>query len=244
MNEQDKNEIRIFKHFAELCPYSINPASIIKQNPPALDILCQLSDGSYIAFELVESIDGSIAKSTYGPMKIKSYFDDHLKSLPRYKKKKFKSKYKNAMINVAFNENHYYLSQRTTIKKIFSNLLNMTVSYESDLKLNFDKNLNNKIHYISISRGDFVGPIFNIGSVTSFADPCKERIKNKFKKKYEIDSNIDLLVYYEIQPMLPEKNWLPPVEEFIKTSIDKSLFQRVWIYSVTEKKIIYTYPNI
>jgi hypothetical protein len=53
MDQQAKNEIRIFKMFSKLTPYSIDINSIKKEKPPEPDISCNLSDGTKIAFELV-----------------------------------------------------------------------------------------------------------------------------------------------------------------------------------------------
>lgn len=66
------------------------------------------------------------------------------------------------------------------------------------------KDLIDIVKFISISRG-VIGPIIDVESFAWVDDPCKERIKRKFEKKYETESNnIELLAYYELQPKEPE----------------------------------------
>ena len=112
MDQQTKSEIHIFKKFAQLAPYTINLSTIIKKEPPEPDISCNLSDGTTIAFELVECIDNSIAKMTYDSMNLKNIFDDELDKLPEEKKGRFKEKFKNALIYIAFvKDNNPYFCQ-------------------------------------------------------------------------------------------------------------------------------------
>lgn len=69
-----------------------------------------------------------------------------------------------------------------------------------------------------------------------------ERIANKFKKNYS--QTCDLLTYYDVQPIIAEKNWLPRLQDFIKVNIRNSPFKRVWIYSVQQEKVMFVYPDI
>ena len=69
MNQQARNEIRVFNKSARLCPYPIHLNSITKKEPPDPDVSCTLSDGSTKAFELVECIDNSIAQLIHDSLK-------------------------------------------------------------------------------------------------------------------------------------------------------------------------------
>jgi hypothetical protein len=54
-------EIKVFNEFISASGLLIDPASVIKQNPPSPDILCQSSDEGPMEFELVEICDRNIA---------------------------------------------------------------------------------------------------------------------------------------------------------------------------------------
>jgi len=225
MNQQVKNEIRIFKKFARLCPYPIHLNSITKREPPEPDISCNLSDGSTIAFELVECIDNSIAQSIYDSLKLKKTFDDKLERLPQERKERFKVNFRNALIYVAFIKGISVNKRMFSIPTILDYFLTLENTAEGEFNLHFHQELRDVVRCISISQEEFTGPIFNVEAVTSFADPCKERITGKFKKEYEIESRTELLAYYELQPEIPENHWLPSVSDFVENNIGSSVFQ-------------------
>jgi len=243
--EKAKNEIRIFKNFAEVCPYSIDLNSVEKiESERKPDILCNLSDGSTIAFELVQCIDKSIAQVINDLPKLRKAFDDNVEKLPKEKGKQFKDNFGNASIFVHFKKEITMNKKLSSIPKIIDYLLSLLKATEGELDL-CNKNLKNIIRRIVIDRREFRGPIFDVGAATSFTDLCKETIECKFAKNYEIKCRLELLAYYDLQPeLIPENCWLPSVKKFIKEKIESSKFQRVWIYSVTRNKIMFVYPGL
>jgi len=64
--EQRKGEVElaVFREFADRCPLTIDLQSIQKRSGESEpDILCQLSSGEVVAFELVEICDSTIAST-------------------------------------------------------------------------------------------------------------------------------------------------------------------------------------
>jgi hypothetical protein len=241
MKQQAEIEIHIFKKFARLYPHPIRLNSITKKEPPEPDISCNLTNGSTMAFELVECIDNSMAQSFYSSLKLKKTFDDGLKKLSQAIKERFKESFRNALIFVAFNKEISDVKKMVSIPTILDYLLTLKATAEGKFNFGFHQDLRDVVRYILISRG-IVGPIFDVEGGGFFADPCRERIQDKFEKTYEIKSKTELLAYYELQPELRESFWLPSVQEFVENNIEKSVFQRVWVYSVTKNKIIFFHP--
>ena len=235
-NKSTKKEIYIFKKFAKLCSYSIDLMSIIKKEPPEPDILCSLSDGSIIAFELTEIIDEDLARSFNDSIRLKEAFNDKLEQL--------EENFNNALIYIAFNEGILFRRKKNSIQKIINYLLTLDKTAEGEFR---PKDLIDIAKFITISRG-IIGPIIDVESVAWIDDPCKERVKRKFEKKYETESNnIELLAYYELQPKEPDnilEYKLNSLKEFVKNNIKSSEFQRVWVYSVRKNKIVFIYPNL
>ena len=61
--EQEVDEIRTFRRFAEVCPVAIALGSITTQKSPQPDIACELSaTREEVAFELVEIVDNEFAR--------------------------------------------------------------------------------------------------------------------------------------------------------------------------------------
>ncbi len=70
--EKSKREMENFQEFAERSErsgLSIVPDSIEKRNPPEPDILCRLSDGESVAFELKEICSQVLAKGASDSLK-------------------------------------------------------------------------------------------------------------------------------------------------------------------------------
>lgn len=234
-NKSTKKEIYIFKKFAKLCPYSIDLRSIIKKEPPEPDISCSLSDGSIIAFELTEIIDKDLARSFNDSIRLKEAFNNELEQLEK--------NFNNALIYIVFNKEILFRRKKNSIQKIINYLLTLDKTAEGEFR---PKDLIDIAKFITIGRG-VIGPEIDVESSAWVDDPCKERIKRKFEKKYETESNnIELLAYYELQPKEPAnilEYKLNSLKEFVKNNIKSSEFQRVWIYSTRGNKIIFVYPG-
>jgi len=240
MNKNYKKEISIFKKFVRLCPYSINFSSITKRQPPEPDIFCSLTDGSTISFELVEIIDKDLQKSRGDRDTIKKAFNNKLEEFPRKKKEQFKEKYRDAEIYVYFIKDSLLHKKKDLIQKIINYLVKLENNTESEIPFN-------NLCKISINRGGFRGPCFEVSAAAWIHDPLIECIKIKLRKRYKIKSNrAELLAYYDFQPEeaddIADYN-LKELRNFIKSNIESSVFQRVWIYSVRRNKIIFIYPN-
>ncbi len=87
------------------------------------------------------------------------------------------------------------------------------------------------------------GPHFNIVDPVWSSHPIEKRIDKTIKKKYRTKFRTELLVYYEIDQELPAEGWIVPAMDSITDKIENTIFMRVWLYSVTEDKIIYVYPD-
>lgn len=237
-NKSTKNEIRIFKKFTELCPYLINPNSIKKKDPPEPDISCSLSDGSILAFELVEIIDKDYARSRHGPPRLEKAFKDMLNKQPQ-KRKQFELNFNNAITKVIFNKKISFRKKKNSVPIIIDYLLTLDKTAEGKFS---PKGLNK----VLIDRGEFkVRPKIEVDRSAWIHDPLKENILKKFKKNYKINSRTELLAYYEVQPRLLENyQLLDEVRKPIIEHIKESVFQRVWIYSVIENEILFIYPNL
>ncbi|MDD5085885.1 MAG: hypothetical protein PHE61_07595 [Candidatus Omnitrophica bacterium] len=240
---QAKEEVRIFKKFAGVCSYSIDITSITKREPPEPDILCNLSDGSVLALELVECIDDSLAQSIYGPIRLNEALYSELDKFPSEKKRLFKAKYGDALMGISFNEGISARKKESSIPGIFDYLLSLGSSVEGEFELRSHRCLKDAVRSITVERG-IVGPMFYVESATFSSDPCRERIREKFNKNYETKSAIELLAYYKLQLELPKERWLPSVQEFLRDNIQDSAFRRVWIYSVNKDMVIFAYPEI
>lgn len=242
MNQQAKNEIRIFNKFARVCPYQIDIDSITKKESPEPDISCKISDGRIIAFELVECIDERIARSNYGSPKLTQGFRDELEKLPKEKKERFEGVFRSSLISVTFSKKISTNKKMLSIPLIFDYLLTLGDAPYGKFNPGSYSGLKNVVDCIVIKNAGRL--TFDVKDPTFFADRTRECIEGKFRKKYGIRSETDLLVYYELQYEFSKNYWLPSVQEFVQNNIKDSVFQRVWIYSVTNNEIMFVYPAL
>jgi len=244
MDRQAKEEIRIFREFAKIFPYTIVLSSIRKEEPPKPDIYCELEDGTPIAFELVECIDDSLARLSSDTPKLLNLLRKEVEVLPKEKKEEFYGKLGNTIINVSFVERASIRMKKWKISTIIDYLLTLEDHAEGPYPMRDHQALRNVVRLINITRGPFSRPDFISFPVNWIAEPAKKRIEEKFNKRYDIKSKTELFAYYKLQPAIPESHWLSEVQDFVQNNIDGSSFQRVWIYSFYGNQIIYVYPPL
>lgn len=131
MDKQSQNELRVFKRFSQICPYPINLATIEKRNPPEPDMLCKLSDGTTIAFEIVECLDSSLSRSIYNSCELGRAFYNEIEKLTEDERHRVKSNF-SVLISIIFHKDVSLPKKRSLVKPIF-NLL-WTVENEQRIK--------------------------------------------------------------------------------------------------------------
>ena len=241
--QQKQDEITIFKKFVSVCPYKIDLATIEQCDPPSPDIFCSIVDGNIRHFELVECIDSSIAKQLSTSIDFRTACLDGIKNLFITQQEIFNTKYNNASIYIFFHSDVAGNKKKEIIVSLLNCLLLLKDEFVGEIHLDEEKSLNKLIKKIHIARGSFNGPSFDSNNGGSFSDPTLERIVDKFRKNYQLQGNLDLLAYYDIQPLLRESIWLPKVKKHVEENMQQSQFSGVWIYSVHENRIIYSYPQ-
>jgi hypothetical protein len=91
----------------------------------------------------------------------------------------------------------------------------------------------------TISRGSFGGPEFDVSAVSSIGEPTVDRIRTKYQRKYVTTRPVELLAFYELQPLAPKALWHPRLESFVEASWSTAPFRRVWLFDVGSRNIAY-----
>ena len=236
-----KRELTIFEAFAKICDLPIELNSIEKKRPPNPDIQCDVAGKGSLAFELVEIVDRNFANMVGKQVDTKTELSKYHSNLPDDKKVCFDKIYSNALIFPRF-QNRCSLRQRKKLfPKIIDHLLTLDEQFEGDTFENTSE-YEDKLRGISISRGRFKGPLFDSIAGGSIGDPTASTISSKFGKTYESEYPFHLLGYIDLNPMFPEDIWLSSVKNFVKANIQKSQFQKVWVFDFQAKEIKFTYP--
>ncbi len=240
MANRDRHGFRektIFLDFAKVCGLAIQLDSVEKREPPEPDILCQINQEGAVAFEMVELIDQGLAQQTYESIRLQQLLEDIHQNLPTSARTTIEERFKNALVHVTFHAETSSRGRENAIPLILDWLQGFSPSFIGSTPPEGRSPLYKIVSEITVSRGDFPGPFFEVDAGGAFADPTLERIGKKFEKKYISSTSVELLAYYELQPVLSEDLWLPQLRTFITQRIGSSGFRRVWVYDIKTKEI-------
>jgi hypothetical protein len=232
---QTAEELSVFQKFAR--HYPTNVTGIETCNPPEPDIRCS-TDGVALAFELVEIIDQDFARANSGMLSLKSEFEQSFQSLSGNTRSLLDASLANAGVFVTYQDGTTLQQRRSVIPTVFKFLESMKPTDVGDFQTDTASSLKSVVKMIRILRGSFNGPSWNITTVGLLSDPTIQRLADKFTKKYSSDAKtIELLAYFQFQPK-PLPDFIPIIEDFVRTNIRVSQFSAVWIYSAASDKVL------
>lgn len=230
-------EQKIFLAFAKACGLAIQLDSIEKRQPPEPDILCEIEQEGAVAFEMVELIDQGLAQQTYESIRLQQLLEDTYQNLSTSARTEIERLFQNALVHVTFHAETSSRGRENAIPLILNWLQGFSASFVGSTPPEVQSSLHKVVSEITVSRGDFLGPSFDVDAGGAFAYPTLERISKKFEKKYISSTPVELLAYYELQPIWPEELWLPQLRTFITQHNGSSRFRRVWVYDIKTKEI-------
>lgn len=100
------------------------------------------------------------------------------------------------------------------------------------------------VNRIQLLPGLAGGPSFIVSKPEWEARPVEKKLINKMRSMYRTTHQTDLLLYYEAEPGLPVDAWISNDLDSAIAELDTSIFERIWLYSFGEKKIIYVFPGL
>ncbi|MBI3580378.1 MAG: hypothetical protein HY089_13315 [Ignavibacteriales bacterium] len=234
--DQIDEELSVFKTFKKHYPSDLTGVEQPKEPEP--DIRCKSSDGTVLAFELVELIDREYIHKNSAASAIDDEFRKYFKKLPKNSCQRLQSILKDAFVFVEYTEEATDVNKRSVIPEVFKFLQSKDTTDSGDFPTNGVKSLKHFVKKIHIGRGNFNGPSW--GGITAGLrnDTPIKKIPEKFKKRYSTDAQrIELLAYFKYQP-LPLPDFIPKIEEDIRKDIASSQFSAVWIYSAVSDKVL------
>lgn len=233
---QTADELNVFQSFAKHYPTKVT--GIDARNPPEPDIRCINSDGVALGFEVVEIIDQDFARANSGMLTLKTEFEKSFQSLSGNPRSLLDASLTNAAVFVTYQDGTSLQQRRLIIPAVFKFLESIRSTESGDFKTDSVSSLNSVVTMIRILRGNFNGPSWNITTVGLLSDPTIQRLASKFTKTYSSDAQrIELLAFFQFQPK-PLPDFIPMIEDFVRTNIHLSRFSAVWIYSTPSDKVL------
>ena len=242
IERNEKEEVEIFKAFANACELPFRLDSIKKTYPPNPDIQCEVSGTGLLAFELVQIMDQNYANLLKKNRDTRERLDEHLYNLPNKKKVCFDQLYSNATISLDFQNNCTFCQREKLLQKTIDHLLTLNEKFEGNTSVNISKNKDKDLLIIKISRNHFNRIRFRVNFASFFTDLTIPTISSKLKKTYKSEYPIHLLVHFNLTPMVPEDIRLSSVKDFFKNNKQKFQFEKIWIFDFQNKEIKFVYP--
>lgn len=173
----------------------------------------------------------------------KNLIRKHYEALDQQDRTKFDTLYSKADIHFEFSEDSTLNKRKIILKKAFKLLLEQLDS-DSTFCIEYHSDLMPILSKILIYKCDLKGPLFAVPSYIRLGDPIKETISKKLlgSEKYEVSSPITLLTYID-RYFSPNRDLLKHFVKLASRHSRKSKFQKIIVFSVKEKKVLFEYPT-
>lgn len=233
MNRKDKQKAErercIFREFAKVCSLEINEESIKsgddKKREP--DILCQLKDGSGLAFELTEAVDNRISHKDNVVKKAEEFREEYKNNkLLKAERERFECVFRGCSLTLSLRDRATEHTVEKAIPKIFEKYKN---SCRSDLGLikREESGLPNGCESIIIEPQDAREAIFRCSTGSLISPACIGALDNKFRKTYKPVPPIHLLVYSDHHPFFAIES---DIKAYIEENNNRSRFKNIWFF--------------
>lgn len=249
-NEKDKSkiELAVFNSFIEASGLPIIPNSIEKTDPPAPDILCEHESEGKIAFELVELIDQDKITRQANADKIGRRDTFQNRIYDEYEKLSIESRLEidrrlnNAQIYFIFSEQLSKNKLKNKLGNIFEELQAIEPDFEGEIRCFENGQLKKILKEISISRGDFKGPVFTPECISGPGKPVVKILRNKHNMKYITDYPIELLAYFTFSGSMPKQMWIKETTRFFNELKEFEPYRKIWIFDFYKQSIEFVFP--
>lgn len=225
---KDARERLVFEHFARAA--GLLPGGTFTSRPePEPDILYVATDGTSLAFELVEIIDQDYSASLGQSFNTKDACNTYLDKLPATEAAAFRAAFANADIALTFRDNMTGQRRKNALPAIFKHLASLPAGFTGDAFKDGNP-LEAILSYAHVGRGRFNGPLFDATSATWVGDPSVDALKGKMGKSYTPQGQLNLLAYIDGNPMFPEDVWLADLDEYLATLDASCQFATIFVY--------------
>ena len=240
--EKEATERTVVSEFARAARIELRPDGIKSMKPPWPDVVCTLSDGSQICFELTEAVDQRLAEDVAFAVHFKEQMGTYFENMPAEGQDTLKRLFGNADLFFYFDERVSKTRLNRLFPDIFVFLLACREGASGDLG---GDGLPREIKRVRVARRGSAGPGFNASGLTrAVRDATLDSLARKFDKVYTCDHAIELIVHSLTYRLLPEPFWLREAREFISSRSEQSPFRRVWFFDYSAGVIRSVYPEL
>ena len=236
-DQQAREELKVFSLFAKASGLPVRRVTSGDAGQGQPDILCEIQGVGPVAFELTELVTPTFARELQNGQQLKRLFQDAFA-----KDSVLNQLYHNAHIYIGFQKDAALNHRKAVIPEIVATLREKPDTFKG-LVWPLPKQLRRAVRELTINRGTFSGPIFDLMEATLREHNYLKRLESKFQKNYETDRRMELLAYFAYQPAPTGFDWKSEFHRQVVQKMKRSAFKRIWVYDCWDKDVKYVHPR-
>jgi hypothetical protein len=245
MGDNAAAEMFVFREFAKACPLPLLIDTAENRTPPEPDILCDLSTGGKVAFEMVEADDVTSNKAKPGEsVAVTKYFNDSMK-LKAAIEEAYKAAIADGRLNNPQRFEHHFVrvhfrdaaSVRQSIAAI-PDVIAFLETHGTSRQTIKHKTIRSIECRTFPDRGPYRGPLISANtSAFNVGLSVVDRIKGKLGKSYTTPHPIHLLVWSGSSIVAEADFWREDALALLKAGMGQ--FARLWVFGRCEPSIVF-----
>lgn len=238
------HELDVFTKFVRISGLPIDLASIRQCGPPAPDILCDHAIEGQVGFELTEFINHETSARKSRQIDSQNALHSGIEALPATIRAQFEQEFSNALCHFDFVSDTTTNRVRAAAAEIAGELLGLPSGFVGELTKFKSKSVARITKSVSISRGEFTGPLFSVLNIGGAGDSVAGPIQKKLMKNYEVSCPIELVGYLDTAAIDPRQLWEGPAFALFKERKNLAPFRRIWIVNLRNGVVEYVHPSV
>jgi len=235
-------ERRIFQALAPLVGAEVVEGSIRQYLPPAPDIECQTIGAGPWAVELV-ALDNPHTHTRLENMRAThEAWNRAFTSRSRFEREALKARCGDMFLSVHFDEAAGTRDRTRLMYRIQERLLGLPVGFSGELFSDIDAPA--EVDWARVGHGNVKdGPHIVAPSAGYWLPPQLEKIREKLvAKTYRTEAPLELFAYSRLYEVDGHMGGLAAIEQCITTHLPGSQFQRVSVFNLGFRQLVYRYP--
>jgi hypothetical protein len=238
-------ELNTFKRFAEIARLPIDGQSIGQPDPP--DVVCRIG-GDQVAFELAGIRSRNVVENLAWLQDIERGLYAAADKLAEPDQSDLRRKFSDALVGFEVKDGISANAVKALATDLLAEVISVPDNFAGEVGAISSPKAKRLLAILSISRGNFLGPVFTVTYQTSFlavADSITATLEEKFAKPYECDCPIELVLHIDGLSMCSgyPHTCLRALTRFLDSRGSLGRFRRIWLVDLVAGKIELVRPE-
>jgi hypothetical protein len=246
MGDNAAEEMFVFREFAKACLLPLQIDSASSRNPPEPDILCDLSTGEKLAFEMVEADDVTTNRAKPGEsIAVTKYVKDSIKLESAIRDSYGTAVADGRLTNPQRFEHHFvrvHFQDSASVKQSIAaipDVIAFLETHRTDSQTIKHKAIRSIRCVPFPDRGPYRGPLISVNQSTfNVGLSVVDRIKSKLGKSYVTSYPIHLLVWSSSSIAAEVDFWRDDALALLRSE-GMGQFAHLWVFGRSEPSVVF-----